>query len=303
MIRFVEHKDIDKQWWDAALMKASNKLPYANSWMMDAVAPNWNALIDEDRGMIMPLPWRKKYGIKYIFSPFPLQQLGVFGPTPPGKTLVNEFLNAIPKTFKKIDIQLNWQNTTDNSEFKTEEWINMLVDLKRPIAEVKAEYSQNHKRSVKKFKASGAEIRMIEDPNEVIKAFVKWKLPDLKGQKIEMENVQRLINACEQNQAGVAFASYLKDELVCAAYFILDMDRIIYLKGASNEKGKKIGAMHAIMDHVVDRYAEDNDVLDLGGSNIPSLARFYKGFGAEVSIYLHVVKEAFPGLIKRIRLR
>lgn len=303
MIRFVKHKDIDKQWWDATLMQASNKLPYANSWMLDAVSPNWNALIDEDRGMIMPLPWRKKYGIKYVFTPFPLQQLGVFAPNEIDHKLVDEFLEAIPKTYKKVDLQLNWKCRTERSDLFIEEWINMLVDLDGSVEEIKSGFSKNHMRNIKKHNSSGAEIRRLEDPKIVTKAFRKWKLPDLKGQKIEMENVERLIDACEQNRAGIAYASYLNDELVCAAYFILNMGRIIYLKGASSTEGKKTGAMHAIIDHVVGQHAKDNKVLDLGGSNNPALARFYKGFGAEVSIYLHVIKEAFPGLKKRFKFR
>jgi hypothetical protein len=44
---------------------------------------------------VMPLPWKKKYGIYYLTQPFLTAQLGVFGKmiTP---VILEDFLNAIP---------------------------------------------------------------------------------------------------------------------------------------------------------------------------------------------------------------
>lgn len=303
MIQFTEHKDIDKAWWDETLEQCGNKLPYAYSWMLDAVAPGWNALIDKERGAIMPLPWRKKLGIKYVFAPFPLQQLGVFAKGEVSDTLVDEFLAAIPASYKKVDLQLNWKNCPVGKGYKIEEWTNLLVDLDRSLEKIRSGFSTNHKRNIKKFNASGAVLKKVEDPTVAYKAFEEWKLPDLDGQKIELENVRKLIEACEAKDAGVSYAIYSDGQLTSAAYFVTSMDRIIYLKGASNDIGKKSGAMHAIMDRVITDHSGQYKWLDFGGSNDPSLARFYKGFGATSSVYLHLVKDAFPGLVKRIRFR
>ena len=38
----------------------------------------WDALVEDDYVSVMPLPYRKKMGVTYIFPPTMTQQLGVF---------------------------------------------------------------------------------------------------------------------------------------------------------------------------------------------------------------------------------
>lgn len=303
MIQFIKHKDIDKAWWDATLEQCSNKLPYASSWMLDAVAPGWHALIDRERQLLFPLPWRKKYGIKYIFAPFPLQQLGLFAPAPFGQKELDGFLDHIPSTFKKVDLQVNVECETDHKSFRIEEMVNTTLALGQSLEDIRSNYAKNQKRNIKKHKGSGAEISELEDPMEVVRVFHDWKLPELQGEGVEFENVERLIEACEERNAGFALASRKDGELIAAAYFITYMGRVIYLKGASNAEGKRLGSMHAIIDAAIERTCGSFLIFDFGGSNNPSLARFYKGFGATTSVYLHLVQDVLPGLVKRIKFR
>ena len=111
MIEHLPHSAIDKRWWDAQLLRCSNKMWYAQSWVLDIASPGWEALVDRGSGAIMPLTWRKKYGVRYLYQPYGLQQLGVFAPAI-GDGLQGRFLDAVPQAFKYWDIYLNTMITS-----------------------------------------------------------------------------------------------------------------------------------------------------------------------------------------------
>ena len=47
MIRHLRHTDIDKGQWDKLLLQCSDRLWYAQSWVLDLCCPQWEALIAE----------------------------------------------------------------------------------------------------------------------------------------------------------------------------------------------------------------------------------------------------------------
>ena len=79
MIRYIPHHEIDKSLWDRTITNAVNGSICALSWYLDIVAGTWDALVEGDYENVMPLPWRKKGGIRYIHQPRFTQQLGLFG--------------------------------------------------------------------------------------------------------------------------------------------------------------------------------------------------------------------------------
>ena len=78
-------------------------------------------------------------------------------------------------------------------------------------------------------------------------------------------------------------------------------DRIVYLKGFTSSEGKKCGAMHFLFDFLIHELSNKRKVLDFGGSNVESVARFYKGFGAKDCLYLHLQLNRLPSIIKWLK--
>ena len=79
-IRYLKHTEINKEMWDACVINSSNGLIYARSWYLDAMSPDWEALIYKDYVAVMPLTVSKKMGIAYLSQPPFSQQLGIIGP-------------------------------------------------------------------------------------------------------------------------------------------------------------------------------------------------------------------------------
>ncbi|HEU4717664.1 MAG TPA: hypothetical protein VFU15_07515, partial [Bacteroidia bacterium] len=77
-IRHLRSHEIDRQRWDECIRRSFNGIIYAYSWYLDVVSPGWEALADEKYETVMPLTWAKKMSVRYLRTPFFVQQLGVF---------------------------------------------------------------------------------------------------------------------------------------------------------------------------------------------------------------------------------
>ena len=77
-IKILNPDQINKASWDACVRNSSNSLIYAFSFYLDAICENWSGIILNDYEAVMPVPWKKKFGIIYCYEvPF-IQQLGWF---------------------------------------------------------------------------------------------------------------------------------------------------------------------------------------------------------------------------------
>src|SRR5687767_3092430 len=106
-LQYLQRKHIDTRQWDRCIANAANGLLYAHSFYLDYMADNWDALVLGDYEAVMPLTWRRKYGIYYLYQPFVTASLGVFTSRPIDETLMTTFISNIPRKFKLIDIDLN----------------------------------------------------------------------------------------------------------------------------------------------------------------------------------------------------
>src|ERR1041385_1955582 len=116
-MRFLKRNDIDAVKWNNCIASAANSLPYAFSWYLDAVAENWDALVEGDYKTVMPLVWMRKLGIKCLYQPYYCQQLGIFG-RDPSKETNRELINYIKANYKYININLNPSSVLVSGEYQ-----------------------------------------------------------------------------------------------------------------------------------------------------------------------------------------
>ena len=68
-IKFVPHNEIDFAAYDRCIEQSSFGTIYAMSWYLNAVNSAWNLLVLDDYRYVMPLPFKRKFGIPYSFQP------------------------------------------------------------------------------------------------------------------------------------------------------------------------------------------------------------------------------------------
>lgn len=162
-IRYLRRAEIDTEAWDRCVRAFPEGRIYATSSWLDALATDWDGLVCGDYEAVMPLPWRARMGVRYLYGPFLTAQLGPVGILPPEG--LKAFLDAVPQHFRYWDLPLN------TSALKAEGYdllhrINYALPLDRPYGSLRAGYRENIRRNVAKSEKSGClpleEVRLDE---------------------------------------------------------------------------------------------------------------------------------------------
>ena len=145
MIRFLTSQEINKDKWDLCINASINGLVYAQSWYLDMVAGEWDALVDDNYESVFPLVSGKKWGINYLYQPPFTQQLGIFSGKVLSEELVSRFIAAIPSKFKFAEFNLNTYNKPGKGNFSVHQWKNHELDLIKSYDRIYKSYSTNLK--------------------------------------------------------------------------------------------------------------------------------------------------------------
>lgn len=280
MINYLEHKAIDKAKWDALIAECGNI--YAYSWYLDIVHPGWEALVEDDYQAGMPLTGGKKFGVRYLFQPYFVQQLGVFSKAPLTKEKLNDFLNAIPEEYRFAEIRLNESNALDNDIKGVEYQRNIILDLNQEYDSIRARYHQNTKRNLAKAETQSLHLTDRVTPQQVVALFRNNRGASLdKWGDDEYAVLIQLTQEAQKHDAVFVWgvADNEDGQPMCAAIFMKSNDRITFLFSGLNEAGKQCQAMTYLLDQVIRHYANQPMTFDFEGSDDDNLARFYLGFG------------------------
>lgn len=286
MIHYLKHHQIDKARWDRCISKAVNGRVYACSWYLDLVCPGWEALVEEDYTSVFPLTSRWK-GIYYLYQPFFAQQLGLFSSEILTVDKLHEFIAAIPRRFRFIEIHLNTLNKPEENLVRVIPRINYELDLISPYEHLVKQYHQNTIRNLKKAKEQKVTIDRRTETDELVTLFMEnFGEREGKLRFRDYEVMRHVIEYCRKNNKGFQLGAFSADgKLSAAAFFIREGTRIYYLFAASAMSARENGAMFLLIDSVIRENAAQNFTFDFEGSNDPGVGRFYQGFGASAVTY------------------
>lgn len=290
-IQHITGASIDRAKWDTCIERASNGLIYGFSWYLDKMATNWDGLILGDYEAVMPLPWRKKWGVHYVYQPFLTAQLGVFGQRIDGD-LVQAFLKAVPGRFKLLEFPLNQGNVFPIEGFGIYPRANYVLSLNRSFNELQAGYRENARRNVRKAAQYGC--RPVKDLDvESVVQLAQLQNPEMRQTDADhfIEVVNRLHRQGRAVNYGIESA---RGELLASAVFLFSHGRAYYLLVGNHPNGRTLGASHALIDQFIRDHAEHELLLDFEGSDLRNIAFFYSSFGAVEERYLAVKHERLP---------
>lgn len=298
MIQHLAHSAIDKQLWDERLLRTRSPLWYARSWVLDATAPGWEALVDEERGAMMPLPWRRKWGVDYLYTPFALQQLGVFAPDPDAPAIAR-MLAAVPQRFRYWDLWLNEaMDPAGCAGFRLEERTEQTVAI-TAAGTLRAAYSEGHRRNLRKATIDRIAPFGWQAFVDLFERTTARKHGGLAA--VDKVALSRLLNVgCERGEVEIK-AAWEGDIPVAAIAFVHWNERTILLKSANTERGQALRALFILVDNELALRAPAGGVFDFAGSNDPGTARFNEGFGARRSIYLRLVRNRLPAPLRWLK--
>jgi hypothetical protein len=298
MIHYVRSKDIKYKKWDRCIEQSANGNIYAYSWYLDCVCEHWDALVEGDYDAVMPLPFRRKIGVNYVFPPTMTQQLGIFGRETISENKVQEFIAHIPPRFKYYEINLNHLNPVPDDKHTVTTHTNLELNLNLPYAELLKGFSENTRRNLRKTEQINIRVWKNGDIRNLLQLFKKSKAAEIKTlpgdfYKVVEKAAGQMIN---RHQAEVWEVSINVD--VCAGVlFAFSHNRAYFLFSAATPAAKENNIMHFLINAFIKENAGTDMILDFEGSDNKNLARFYKSFGADEKNYKKIIINRLPGML------
>jgi hypothetical protein len=302
LIAYIPHKKIDKVKWDRCVEADPEAPVFFYSWFLDIVCDSWDGLVAGDYEAVFALPVKSKTGIQYIVQPFFTRTLAVCSSNKKLKE-VSLFIEKIPGKFRLQEFCIETKQAMPVKSTESKERKYQVVYLDKSFTEIKKSFHNNTLQNLKKAVKNNLLVRSDVTATTIASDFKAIKGSALeKFSEPEYVKLKKLMVSCLSNGKGYARAVYdAEGNRVASAFFMHAHNRIVYLKGSTNETGKKTGAMHLLMSSMLEEFSNSNLVFDFGGSSIPSLARFFHGFGGTDVTYYTLEKNNLPLILRWIK--
>jgi len=302
-IEYLNRNEIDVVQWDNCIKNSIQYLPYALSFYLDVVCPSWSALVVDNYEAVLPLPIRKKFLLPYVFQPAPCPQLGLYSKTALSTNTLNSILDAVPSFIKFINCGVNKSTFTNNNfgQFILKD--NYELDLNQPYETIKKKYKYNTRREIKL--ALNKPINFIEaiTAEQIIELLTSTKQKEVANLNTTMsKQLVKLLKSLSKEKIGYSLGIVDEaNQLSAAVYYIKTANRLVNLLNASNTTAKKNGWMMVLIDQLIRKHANTDTIFDFEGSSIPSVARFFRSFGAVQTNYYVWQWNRLPFLLRWLK--
>jgi hypothetical protein len=290
-IRYLGQSQIDRSLWDRCITNAPNGLIYGHSFYLDHMADHWDALVLDDYAAVMPLPWRKKWLISYIYQPFLTAQLGLFG-ADANPELLGRFLTSIPKKFRLVECSLNHGNLAAPAGFGLYARTNYVLDLQAPYESLYQNYREQTQRNIRKSEKYGCTVTKDIDVKKIINLSRIYTGPISINDGKNLEALFQLLKPDDKAKSYGILSS--TGELLASCVFFFSHGRAYYILVGNHPNGRTLGASHALIDAFIRDHARQELLLDFEGSDLRNLAFFYSSFGAREEPYTAIRINRLP---------
>jgi hypothetical protein len=260
-IRLIAREDIDKTKWNSCVHYATNGNIFGYMWYLDAMARQWDALVEGDYEAVMPLPhkelhWRQQG----LIQPPLVREMAIYSINPPSNKRTEAFWAALPEQYKKVALQVDAFSQPRSDSWTVSELKNYFLPLSESYELLRERYTQE----------------MI-DKLAVAKAATLYPVSSLKPERIaelyrqtrgtltepEFHGLQRIMyNALHR---GWGFASGImnqQQEVLAADFFIFSHGRIMSLAPVVTAPGARVHAQEYLYDLMIRQQANKPQAMD-----------------------------------------
>lgn len=283
MIKRVSRKKIDVNKYTECLNNSVNYRIYAEVFYLDAlVGNNWDCYVLNDYEAVMPLPFVKKFGVKFIAQPIYCQQLGIFHDENFSKETFKLFEKKLHRNLVRA-YAFNEENTK-MYEPKGIEKTNITLDLSATYENVFSSYSRNRRNEIRKATKLNYKIKKTNELNyffEINSSYdylISNNLTDFSKEKIQ--------NLFNQNIITIYEVFDQEENLLGCQLEIISKNRIYNFAFARNKNTENNFGSAFVIDYIIKKNSNSNLIFDFEGSMVTSIAKFMQGFGAHKKVYI-----------------
>jgi hypothetical protein len=279
-----EHPDLRRQYEQIVASDARFGF-FAQVWVQDCLHHQWQYVLNAEEQLLLRIPVVKKWGLSAYLQPLFIRSLDITGSN--HKADLAALLVFLKKqNFLHLNISL-----PQGSQFPLATGKFQVLQLGKPIDELRQGYSENVKRSLKKAK----KLTLFTISFTAFHSF----FTEQKGENLGNLNAAAWLrlrtlfaNAHEKEQA-FCVGVLSNTELLAVGLFFKFQQELYFMKGTLNAQGKEKGALVFLIDGVIEKHIDECTSLDFIGSNQESIAAFYRKFGAKDQNY-GIIKGRIP---------
>ncbi|PJJ76410.1 acetyltransferase (GNAT) family protein [Thermoflavifilum aggregans] len=294
-LQLLDAADINPRLWDACICQASNSRSYAYFHYLNAMADRWKALVTDDYQLVMPLPFKQKWGIHYVYRPPFTQQLGIFANNSLcDESVRKECYEKALQLFPYLHYSIDAGSLISLPNLQATAQPNYVLDLSQPYEIICSQYHPSLIRSLKKARHAGLQLQetSLEQAIEWYYAWYHRRIPELKK-----KDYHRILHASQHTAYYQIHAHQVIDQsgkpLAIAVWLCTSRRRIAILNGC-HDKGRRLNAMHFLFDEIIRQSCHTSCMLDFEGSTLPGVARFIRSFGASTETYFTLHANRLP---------
>jgi hypothetical protein len=315
---------INDEAWNTLIANARHSVPYAYTWYLDCVSPDWQALVSVESGelmvdstrvsdhrgtssfeysMVMPLPVRKKWGMSVVQQPLFCQYLGLFSANDISEEEVALFLESLNRHFSYISVYdfhpahtgILRKVLPGYSDFEVQEKATHWLNLEKPYSELAGKYSADRKNNLKKSRRYPWVGQESTDVEPLISLFKEHHADQIQNVQesayVLLRNLTRIL--LEKHLARIEYASL--QGTLHAGVMIIETHKLgIYIFNAADAVGRMGNARTFLLDAYLRQKAESLKIFDFESPEVASIAQFYESFGAERQEFCSINKNKLP---------
>lgn len=288
----LRRSQLDTLAWDDCVANANNPLLYGYSWYLDAVlpAPNWQwqALVQIDAQgrytAVMPIPLRRKAGRWVVHQPLFCPFLDVFSrdahldPTPFVAIVVQRFRYG-----SRLALRVQPALATLTVQVRTTH----VLDLSVGYAQLLASYTPDRRLNRQRAHRQPWQLIDSTDPEPLLILFRQYHAHTIDGGVADWAYAILRQLTEELHKRGLATLQYaqLDGQTEAGVLLATSNGRAIYLFNAASETGRRGNARTLLLDHYIQTQAGQPIIFDFESPEKPSIAAFYRSFGAREEPY------------------
>jgi len=313
MIRYVRHTELNRSQWDALIQEAPNGLIYGLSWYLDIVSPGWEALVKEQAGRYvagLPLPVRRKFGLRYLQQPLFAQQLGLFYvdlPTAADWQQVAQLLNQHFQLITQyafntgnIDLLGAGQPGLVGAVFTTS-----YLSLRPSYQQLLSGYKSNRRWRLNQARRRGLRVEPATDIDLMVKIFAEntaSRIYGVIGEAYEYRMLRALYARAQQQSLTSLWQVRGGDGEVLAMGLLFHFkQQLTYIFNCSTIAGKEVGAISVMLDEILHAHAGQDLIFDFEAPEVPNVAHFYNSFGPIPAPFLAISANRLPWPVRQLK--
>lgn len=282
MIKRVSRKKLDVNKYTECLNRSVNYRIYAEVFYLDALLDNnWDCYVLNDYEAIMPLPFVKKFGFKFIVQPIYCQQLGVFHQENFSKETFQRFEKKLHRNLVRA-YAFNEENT-EMFEPKGVKRVNQILDIRQSFNII---FENTLKDRKKDFRRNDVEeLKIIKETN--IYKFIEIQQSNHSfTEKLDLNLFQNFLTNNSISNHLIQFTLNTKDDkTLCSALVLQAKKRIILLSSARNKNIETKGGFAYLIYKIIEHFSGNQYIFDFEGSNLEGVNKFNKSFNAKINMY------------------